>query len=137
MSIVVWDGSLKVGVETIDAQHKQLFEVVNSLHRKVQRQGNWTDFYTTLDSLNYYVKYHFTTEERLLREHGYPELDDHIAEHDTFRERARSLENPDTSGEPSTLLLETLTFMLEWVVRHIQVEDRKYAAFLRQTGVTD
>ena len=31
MAIVCWDGSLTIGVDAIDAQHRYLFEIINTM----------------------------------------------------------------------------------------------------------
>lgn len=131
MSIVTWDGSLAVGIESIDIQHEELFRVINSMYDKMQRGG--MEHYAlveALDSLRSYVKYHFRTEEKLMEKHGYPELEQHRKEHEVFSERIYLF-----AQRPQDKINETLEemqgFLLNWLIKHIQRTDRKYVSCIK------
>jgi len=131
MGIVKWDGSLAMGIETIDIQHEELFRVINSMYDKMQRENmEHNALVEALDSLRSYVKYHFRTEEKLMEERGYPELEQHRKEHELFSERIYLFaQRPlDQTGET---LEEMQSFLLNWLIKHIQRTDRKYVPYLR------
>lgn len=140
MAIVCWDGSLKVGVDIVDAQHKYLFEIINSMHAKLARgdaalaRGDAAlALADALDSMRTYARFHFETEEGLLGLHGYPGLAAHKAQH---REFLSALEG-FASAEPTTALAhQILGYLLTWLSGHIQTEDGRYAPFLAEQGVS-
>ncbi|MDK2956840.1 MAG: hemerythrin [Desulfovibrionales bacterium] len=132
MPIVHWDGSQAIGIEIIDRQHQRLYEVLNSLDRKLHAPTpDATSLNTTVDSMHQYVRYHFSTEERLLEHYGWPGLQEHKLLHQTFVDKAEELLR---LGETDVLqaLREALVFLVSWVVNHIEGEDQKYAPFLRE-----
>ncbi len=133
MGIVQWDGSLATGIESVDIQHEELFRVINSMYDKAGRGFEKNAVIEGLDSLRSYVRYHFQTEEKLLAKHDFPELDAHKREHQVFSERIELF-----AQRPLEQIQETLqemeSFLLGWLIKHIQRTDMKYAAFLREKG---
>ncbi len=133
MAIVCWDGSLKVGVDIVDAQHKYLFEIINNMHAKLARGDAALALADALDSMRTYARFHFETEEGLLALHGYPGLAGHKAQH---RELLSALEG-FAGAEPTTALAhQILGYLLTWLSAHIQAEDGRYAPFLAEQGVS-
>lgn len=134
MALVQWDGTLAVGVEALDAQHKYLFTIINSLHEKSRTRTDKAALMETLDSLDHYVRYHFRTEEELLSRHGYPELADHLKGHGVFAAKVEDLKAKARDSFDPAQLSEALVFLLDWLVGHIQRVDQRYAAFLKEAG---
>lgn len=132
MAIVCWDGSLRIGVEAVDAQHRYLFEIINNMQGKLAQGKPVWALEDGLDSMRTYARYHFETEERLLDEHGYPEREIHRQAHREFLETLERL-----SSQPPTLELayQALGFLLSWITGHIQAVDGRYAPFLAERGV--
>jgi methyl-accepting chemotaxis protein len=133
MAVVCWDGSLRIGVEAIDAQHRYLFEIINTMLDKLALGHAREALQDGLDSMRTYARFHFDAEERLLFGHGYPEREAHRRAHREFLEALDSL-----SGQPATpeLAHQALGFLLSWLAGHIQAEDGRYAPFLAELGVS-
>ena len=139
MAIVHWDGSLNTGLKDIDAQHAHLFTVINSMQEKMLKMHNRNAVIDALDSIRNYVRYHFTSEEKLLRENDYPELELHIAEHRVFAQKvdrmARIMEQAgEAAGEEAS---ELLGFLMGWLATHITSKDMPYSRFLKEKGVIE
>lgn len=132
MAIVCWDGSLKVGVEVVDAQHQYLFEIINAMQGKLARGDAQSALVEGLDSMRTYARFHFEAEERLLAEHGYPELGRHREAHRGFLAEVERL----SGAEPTKAnACQALGFLLSWLVGHIQSVDGRFAPFLAEQGV--
>ena len=73
---VEWEDKYSVGIKKIDNQHKKLIEIINRLYYS---RGNrpHTVLGKTIQELIEYTKTHFTDEERLMRENGYPDYQAH------------------------------------------------------------
>ena len=134
MALVQWDGTLAVGVEALDAQHKYLFAIINSLHEKTRTRTDKAALMETLDSLDNYVRFHFRTEEEMLERHGYPEIRPHQKAHTVFERKIEEAKAQASDSFDPSLLSETLIFLLDWLVAHIQKVDLVYAPFLKKAG---
>ena len=129
----VWSSSLESGNETIDTQHKELFKHMNSFYDSVEKKFNHEVTVRTLNYLVKYVRFHFGTEEELMRESDYPEFKEHLSAHrhivDTLMNCYKKLiadGNTDSINEELQTLLQT------WFVEHIMGHDTKLATFLKE-----
>ena len=129
MAIVVWDGSLNTGIDTIDAQHKHLFEIINNLHEKMIRGDDEVFLLTTLDSLEQYIRFHFRTEEALMTKKGFPGQEKHMEEHRQFEDAVAAIEDQDEI-DVRQKLREILSLLLGWLVDHIYDTDRELGKYL-------
>ncbi len=133
MGILNWDGTLATGVESVDVQHEELFRVINSMYDKAADGWEKNALVEGLDSLRSYARYHFKTEENLLNKHGYPGLDAHKMEHQIFIDHIEEM-----ALRPLDVMQDTLeelqSFLLTWLIRHIQRTDLRFAAFLKEHG---
>ncbi|NUM42497.1 MAG: bacteriohemerythrin, partial [Leptospiraceae bacterium] len=83
MPLFNWDESYSVGVDSIDLQHKNLFDMINNLHDNIHSIKNEPlAIKTTLDELISYIQYHFLHEEELLKKNNFPEFQVHSIEHE-------------------------------------------------------
>jgi len=129
MAFVEWTPELSVGNEEIDAQHRRLVDLVNQLHEAMVEGVVGEKLGHFLVELVEYTKYHFSTEERLFEERGYPARDEHVAEHQDFV--ARLLEFMEAYNEGNAAIsVGMLQYLREWILHHIREVDRQYAAFL-------
>lgn len=123
-----------VGITTIDNQHRELFRLINEVHKIMMGKYNKTEAYKVVKQLHAYTGYHFSSEESVLREYGYPGLDDHINGHRTFKSRIKNeLEN--VRLEDNYPLAPLQSFLVDWIVKHIEGEDRDYARFFRESAI--
>ncbi len=133
MAIVTWDGSLSVGIDAIDSQHKHLFQVINNLQNKMRKGDDKVYLTTTLDSLQQYIRLRVRTEEDLMKKYGYPARYRHESAHLFFSKKIKDIENR-SEGDVKNLLSEILGILLSWIVEHIQTEDMDLASFLESNG---
>ncbi|TYO96363.1 hemerythrin [Geothermobacter ehrlichii] len=133
MTIVVWNEAFATGVVLIDQQHRQLFDICNRLHDKtLNPRADRVDLLSTLDRLEQYARFHFSEEERLMAEAGYPDLEAHMESHRKFRERLVRLRQLAEEGELREAFTASLAFLLEFLVRHVQQEDHLYVPWLKE-----
>ncbi len=129
MALLQWSENLSVGVIEMDRQHKKLVDLVNHLY-EAMAVGKGDDVKKEiLTELATYTKVHFSTEERLMREYGYPQLTDHKRLHDELTNKVIQLNEKVQKGQmvPSVSLGN---FLKDWLVQHIMEQDKKYGQFI-------
>lgn len=135
MAIIEWSPAYSVKVKKFDDQHKKLVDLINQLHDAMKSgQGN-TAIGVVLQSLVAYTGTHFADEVKLLQANGYPDLVKHQAAHDTFVKQVVEFQKKFQDGT-AMLTMTVLSFLKEWLVKHIQGEDKKYGIFLNAKGVS-
>jgi hemerythrin len=134
MSLFIWNDSYKTNITGIDAQHKHLVDLINSLYDAMSKgQGNKA-LGGILDELYKYTVVHFGDEERLMLKTGYPDYAAHKKIHDEFTARVVAMKRDFEAGKVS-LSLQVATFLKEWLSGHILGTDKKYAPYLASRGI--
>jgi len=129
-----WDSSLQLGIGQIDDQHKQLVAMINDLHRAMKQRQTMAVMGGILERLVNYTVYHFGTEEKLFQKHGYPEYDQHKKIHENLVDKVKEFKAKVDRGD-STISMELMDFLKDWLVNHIKGTDKKYVPFLQDKGV--
>ncbi|MDP1610257.1 MAG: bacteriohemerythrin [Sulfuritalea sp.] len=127
-----WTDSLLTGVCEIDAQHQVLFDVLARLELAVSSEDKWSAAHFAVVELTNYINIHFTVEEALMRIHGYPELEAHIAAHRAFSAELAEITQHSIRQDISD---EMLFLVKNWLVGHIGVVDKAYVSHLRTAPV--
>lgn len=126
MELPDWSANLELGLPSIDAQHRRLFELAASFGGS----GDQVRVMKTLVALCDYTRQHFRDEEDMLAVHGYPDLVAHKLEHARFRgmlvdllERAKYQSLDQTADDVRQLIGG-------WMYEHIMVRDVDYLPFV-------
>jgi len=125
----LWNSRFETGIEHIDAQHKSLFEAVDRLATAFEAGKAEAEIKESLDFLAAYTLDHFEAEERLMREEGFPGLDQHKAEHDRLLVRVGILQGRLAQGIP--VEREVATLLAGWLKHHIANMDMTYVPFMK------
>ena len=124
-----WKESYSVGFSDIDSQHRRLFEFAGALHSAMMAGKGKTVLEQVLANLISYTRTHFAAEEALMRKYSYPGYDAHKALHDDLTRKVLALQKAFQTGS-ATLTMETMSFLKDWLEKHIGASDAKIGAFL-------
>jgi hemerythrin len=123
-----WKQDYSVGVPEIDEQHKNLFETAKSLLDLYQTDGANDEFFSGMRKMFEIADSHFSYEENMLKEIGYPDFDAHCESHRELSRTIRSFLKRLKSNQPN-LFDEMQLVMKNWLVSHLLREDGKYKLF--------
>lgn len=122
-----------VGIKDIDDQHKQLIDHLERLVYWIDRGHGFSASLDALGQIQQYVSSHFAFEEAFLRNHKYPKIDDHVAQHLAFKaDLDRLTEMVIAGNDASEELLHTL---VRWIKTHIGEEDLEYGQYFGKATV--
>lgn len=124
MSYWSWDPSLSVGIDIIDGQHRRIVEYINDLY-VAKLEGDQAKVTQVLLGLIDYTRTHFTFEEELMRQAGYPLSAEHKKVHDSFVGLIGRYAEAHVSGIDVTRKL--MSELQIWLTNHIKNDDRDYA----------
>lgn len=124
--MIIWDENFAVGSSVLDAQHKQLFAIINELERIIEDNTNDSDsqFHIVLHQLSDYAQVHFNTEENIIRLAGYARTEDHIEEHYRYRENLSEFLFDATMAIDTKRQLHD--FLVSWWTNHVLKEDMAF-----------
>ena len=129
MAIFKWRESYETGVSAMDGQHRKLIELINKIYTVMRDKESQSAINDVLKEMNTYAEHHFQEEETLLKEKNYAEYDNHVALHQSYREKLTLLMDDSETGEKDRVQ-EIYTFLRQWWMEHIIGEDKLYGEFL-------
>ncbi len=134
MPIVRWCDTYSVNVAEIDEQHKKLLDLVNDLHSAIESLADKNELKDMLDELVEFTRTHFSTEEELMKQHGFPELKKHRKEHKLLLRYLVELVD-GVSGGKKLYFYSDYDVSTDWALIHIIECDKSLGAFLNSKGV--
>lgn len=130
--MIEWSESLATGNSEIDGQHKELFSRFGALLKACNQKKGREEVLHLFTFLDEYVRAHFSLEEKLQLQSGYPGYQEHKLHHDRFICDLQQLEQQlQESGATVMLVIKTNHTMTDWLINHINITDRQLAAYLR------
>jgi hemerythrin len=130
MLTILWSDKFSINITEIDNQHRRLFELIDRLNKIVHESGINSEVITSLDELIDYTKYHFLSEENVMKEEDYPKYNMHKTEHDKLTQQAIDYRLRVIEGKP-LIRNEFLEFLFTWLTKHIMNHDKKIGTFLQ------
>lgn len=132
--LIVFDNSIRLGLQEIDKQHQKLVSLINQLHKIMKlRLGN-KKAAEILDELVEYTTSHFGYEEKIMREYKYEDLVEHTIKHVDLIGKVGDFQKQFKQGN-ALLTMDLMDFLKDWLVNHIQGTDKKYAPFFKSKGL--
>ena len=127
-----WTEDLSVGVDAIDAQHKELFATADALLAAVERGEGQGDVTKVIVFLEEYVGNHFQMEEMYMKRYNYVDYPRHKIEHTAFIQDFYDLRQElDNDGVTPELTIRLAERIGEWLANHIGQQDKALGTFLR------
>lgn len=135
MEFLPWRAEYEIGITELDAEHKQLVTVVNTLYHNMIPGMSDSCFTGLIQSLIDIADTHFRHEEVMWANTGYPEADAHHRHHvellrmiESYREVVADRSDPEQS-------LENMRFLRAWVMDHIKADDVRLGIYLKEKGM--
>ena len=130
MAMLEWNDKLSVGIHEIDAQHKGLVEIINTVHDNMISGDCPESFLSTIvEDLHHYAAVHFGIEEGLMDQYNYPDIVNHKNKHTEFIDKIVSVANGHGRGTCS-INMDILNYLSDWLITHINITDKELGRFL-------
>lgn len=123
MPHIEWSDDLNTNIEVIDSQHHRIVEYINQLY-DAQESNDKNAVNEVISDLVDYTVSHFSFEESLMEQAGYPFLVPHQKVHQLFVRRVTNFVERHEAGEDVTD--ELLIVLRKWLINHIKSEDKDY-----------
>ena len=126
MDSTAWSEKYRLGIEAVDRQHRQLFQLIAKLGRLVDVQASAGEIQAALGQFVRWAEIHFASEAMLLEATGYPGLEAHVKEHAAFLKTLGR--NVELAGSRPLAVTEAKVSALltTWLQNHILAEDKTY-----------
>lgn len=135
MALINWDSSFSLGIQEIDRQHQKLVNMINELNDAMSQGKSKEVLGKIINELVSYTRVHFDTEEKYFEQYGYEEKEPHKTEHEKFVQTIREFANDFKQGKVG-LSIKLMSFLSDWLTKHIKGTDKKYSEFLTSKGLS-
>ncbi|MEA3450746.1 MAG: bacteriohemerythrin [Bacteroidota bacterium] len=132
--IIKWGSKYKLGISLIDNQHKKWIGFINNFFYNLIMNADENTINKTLVELREYTEYHFSFEEKYMKEFGYSEIEKHGVEHKKFVDSLSNYFSEYASGDKATIH-KLIYFLIDWVTDHVLVKDAKYVSLFNKHGL--
>lgn len=125
MALIDWRKEFETGVEEVDHEHKELIDLLNTLHEKLgtdvsreEVRGFLGDVFTSISS-------HFALEETVMRKHKYDEYQAHKSEHEQLLDDLRDIMDAFEANEALDYKSTLADAVRDWFVNHFKTKDAR------------
>ena len=128
-----WNNKYSVDIDSINGQHKKLFEIGNKLSKLVFSKESFDynkELVSIIQELNDYIELHFKYEEDYMRKHGYIYLESHMIMHNKFIEKVQKAYSIAINNKEQDYFIYLFDMVSAWITNHILTEDMKFGQFL-------
>lgn len=130
---IVWRDALSVGNDSIDADHRHLISLINTVELALTTEQPFGALQAAIEQLRAYTQDHFAREERIMLALRYVTYDAHKHAHgaliEQLDEAARFVVDPGEPAPDSTSSLSAevrgklAALLRSWLLEHIVKED--------------
>lgn len=131
---IKWGKELMIGINKIDSQHRRLVILANDLHHALREGQASSALQPILEELADYTRTHFSYEEQLMQQSGYPDFTSHKAAHTKLIQKLEDIFQGFKANR-SGIGIETFNFIKDWLTSHIMRTDKKYVSHLQSRGI--
>jgi len=126
---IPWDDHLSVGIDIIDEHHRYLFDLINDLYDVVINKRGAREVARLVKALDAYAKVHFRSEEMMMNHYGFEGIASQEIQHHAFEAKIREFYE-ELHANPLVAQFDVLSYLRDWLIKHIQVEDAKLRALV-------
>lgn len=123
-----------IGIGALDGQHRELVAQVNRIAHAIDRKKPAAEINALMDELVRLARDHFTFEEGLMTEYGFPGMEAHAREHRSLLERLANLSAVLHTSNPHKVEL-VLAFITDWAELHLLQGEKVLGEYLVSKGL--
>ena len=127
-----WTNDLSVGNAELDAQHKEMLHLLNDLYDLLERAHTRKSVDEFINDAEKFAEVHFESEERLMRQAGFPDIEEHHKAHQEYRGLVEQIRQRPGVEQGMDLFF----FLKEWWLGHLYGPDRDYITWLATLSAT-
>lgn len=125
MALIEWRDEFKVGVASVDHEHRELIALLNELHAGVEGSADKEPVSRFLGEVYARIAAHFALEEQVMRERRYDQLDDHKADHERLLDEIRDIMDRYEADDGYDYRDELSSHLRDWFTGHFKSKDAR------------
>lgn len=131
---IQWKKDMELGIEIIDKQHQYFVGLMNELYETNYNLKLKDTLGDIIKQLVAYKEFHFATEEKYFDKFNYENSVEHKNKHAELSRKVEEFKKR-YEQEGSKIIGELLDFLENWLVEHLEIQDKKYVQCFRNNGL--
>jgi len=122
-----WETRYNLGIPEIDLQHQYFLKLIKRIYNGID--GNTPDelIHSYLDEVFYYARFHFCSEENLMKLWKSPGYEKMKESHENLMNKITNIVTLFNINKIE--LEEIITFLVDWFIEHEKKEDKKLTKY--------
>ncbi len=125
MALVEWRDDFKIGIDSVDYEHRQMIELINDVHAKLSNDAPQNEILAFLGEVFTRISAHFALEERIMRGWQYDQYEDHKADHERLLDEIRDIMDGFEAGTIAAAERELSARLNAWFTEHFKTKDAR------------
>jgi hemerythrin-like metal-binding protein len=125
MALIEWRKEFTVGVPSVDHEHQGMIELLNELHENLEAEASKEAVSRFLGEVHARIAAHFALEEKIMRERGYDEYEDHKADHERLLDDIRDIMDRHDADAYLDYEAELAAHLRDWFTAHFKTKDAR------------
>ena len=125
---VIWDKKYEVGHKRIDFEHQVFVDLIRAVSEAGERADDEERISRLLIETKKYAAFHFFSEENLMIDVSFPDLEKHKKEHARLLAQFDDRINLYINGSDN--LDDIVDFLFSWFALHTTQKDKEIAKFV-------
>jgi hemerythrin len=129
---IEWDKKFELGHERIDFEHRIFLDLIRSVSKLSATDADPKRLSRTLSEVLKYAEFHFLSEENLMEDIHYPEIEEHRYEHRMLLAQIAEIING--SRRQQNNLDDIVDFLFRWFALHTTQVDKRLIHYIEEQG---
>lgn len=132
MAKIEWDKKFEVGNIEIDSEHKTFVRIVQKIICAKEKKKEHKYIERLIYEIYKYADFHFFSEETVMIEIDYPDMQNHKKEHENLLLELRNMISIVGNTNLERPLDDFIKFLLSWFANHTVNVDKKLADYIKK-----
>lgn len=137
MEYLEWDKKYEVGNIEIDSEHRVFVRLIQKIITAVENKKNLLYIERLINEIYKYADFHFYSEETIMYEIDYPDIEMHQREHRELMLDLKNMIVVSNNESFSRPMSEFIDFLIKWFRHHTVNVDKKLAEYIRAVKKSD
>lgn len=124
MVLLEWKDHYSVGVASMDDEHREMIDLINDVYEKLGSTPDAEAIESCLEEIFNTISLHFALEERIMRDSGYSEYEDHKDDHEDLLDDIRDLMD-SYAADPTDGAWQLKLRLSDWFGKHFATFDAR------------
>lgn len=131
MTLIEWKDEFRIGIPSVDFEHRQLIGLINDLHANLAGKPQRDAITTFLGEIFSLISAHFALEEKEMRAMKYDQYADHKASHELLLDDIRDImDEVEATADDSQYESDLGERLERWFTVHFSTFDARLHRFL-------